>query len=64
MAQNDLQSVHFKVVFTETANMTIVDRVQNMLPFLDEAYELLLEWTQVTPYNGEKIEIKYDWTFF
>jgi len=61
---NDLESVHFKVTFTEPANMTIIDRVRNLLPILDEAYESLLEWTQFVPYNGERIEIKYDRSFF
>jgi len=64
MSQNALESMHFKVTFTEPANVTIAERVKSLLPFLDEAYELLLEWTQFTPYSGDKIEIKYDKSFF
>ena len=64
ISQDVLEGMYVKVTFTEPVNMTIVNRVQNLLPFLDEAYELLLEWTKFTPYDGEKIEIKYNRFFF
>jgi len=64
MSQNGLEGVHIKVTFIEPVNMTIVERIQNLLPFLDQAYEYLSEWTQFAPYNRDKIEIKFDKSFF
>jgi len=58
------ESLHFKVAFTEPVNTTIIERVETLLPYLDQAYDFLTEWTQFMPYSGEKIGLQYDQSFF
>ena len=63
-AQTSLEGEHIKIVFSEIVTTEVLDRVTDLLPYLDQTYTLLQNWTAYTPFNGEKIIIKYDRSFF